>query len=57
MEEKQIVEIPYEEFVELILLKGRVSAALAYLKNELGTMVDNDVMIALLEGKENEQPV
>ena len=57
MEEKQIVKIPYEEFVELILLKGRVSATLAYLKNESGTMVDNDVMIALLEGKENEQPV
>lgn len=57
MEEKQIVEIPYEEFVELILLKGRVSATLAYLKNKSGTMVDNDAMIALLEGKENEQPV
>lgn len=54
---ENMIEIPYEEFVELILLKGRVSATLAYLKNESWTMVDNDVMIALLEGKENEQPV
>mgnify|MGYP004454435391 CR=1 FL=1 len=57
MEEKTMIVTPYEELKELILLKGRVSAALAYLKNESGTMVDNDVMVALLEGKENEQPV
>ena len=57
MEEKTMIVTPDEELKELILLKGRVSAALAYLKNESGTMVDNDVMVALLEGKENEQPV
>ena len=57
MEEKKKIEIPYEEFAELVLLKGRVSATLAYLKAKSGSMVDNDMMIALLEGKENEQPV
>lgn len=57
MEEKKKIEIPYEEFTELVLLKGRVSATLAYLKAKSVTIVDNDVMIALLEGEENEQPV
>lgn len=28
MEEKKKIEIPYEEFAELVLLKGRVSATL-----------------------------
>lgn len=57
MEEKKKIEIPYEEFTELVLLKGRVSATLAYLKAKAGTIVDDDVMIALLDGEENEQPV
>lgn len=34
MEEKKKIEIPYEEFTELVLLKGRVSATLAYLKGK-----------------------
>ena len=38
MEEKKMIEIPYEEFAELVLLKGRVSATLAYLKAKSGSI-------------------
>lgn len=52
MGEKNIVEIPYEDFAKLMRMAGRVEAALAILKSETGIYVKCPDMIAILDGEE-----
>jgi hypothetical protein len=50
MGEKNMVEIPYEDFKALMEQKGRVEAALALLKTGTGSYVRGPEMIAILTG-------
>lgn len=52
MGEKNMVEIPYEDFVKLTKTAGRVEAALALLRSETGSYVKCHEMIAVLGGEE-----
>ena len=52
MGEKNMVAIPYEEFVKLTKTAGRVEAALALLRSETGSYVKCPEMIAVLGGEE-----
>ena len=52
MGEKNMVEIPYEDFVKLMKTAGRVEAALALLRSETGSYVKCPEMIAILDGEE-----
>lgn len=52
MGEKNMVEIPYEDFAKLMRMAGRVEAALAILKSETGIYVKCPDMIAVLDGEE-----
>lgn len=52
MGEKNMVEIPYEDFVKLTKTAGRVEAALALLRTETGSYVKCPEMIAVLGGEE-----
>lgn len=52
MGEKNMVAIPYEEFVKLTKTAGRVEAALAVLRTETGSYVKCPEMIAILDGEE-----
>ena len=52
MDEKNMVEIPYEDFAKLMRMAGRVEAALAILKLETGIYVKCHDMIAILDGEE-----
>lgn len=52
MDEKNMVEIPYEDFAKLMRMAGRVEAALAILKSETGIYVKCPDMIAILDGEE-----
>lgn len=52
MVEKNMVEIPYEDFAKLMRMAGRVEAALAILRLETGTYVKCPEMIAILDGEE-----
>lgn len=50
MPEEKMIEIPYKDFVELTIMKGRVDATLTYL-NRNGSYVSGDEIIALLTGE------
>lgn len=50
--EKNMVAIPYEDFVKLTKTAGRVEAALALLRSETGSYVKCPEMIAILDGEE-----
>lgn len=52
MGEKNMVEIPYEDFAKLMRMAGRVEAALALLRSETGSYVKCPEMIAVLGGEE-----
>lgn len=52
MVEKNMVEIPYEDFAKLMRMAGRVEAALAILRSETGIYVKCPDMIAILDGEE-----
>lgn len=52
MGEKNMVEIPYEDFAKLMRMAGRVEAALAILKSETGIYVKCPDMITILDGEE-----
>lgn len=52
MDEKKMVTIPYEDFAKLMRIAGRVEAALAILKSEIGIYVKCPEMIAILDGEE-----
>lgn len=52
MVEKNMVEIPYEDFVKLMKTAGRVEAALAILRSETGIYVKCPDMISILNGEE-----
>ena len=52
MVEKNMVEIPYEDFAKLMRTAGRVEAALAVLRTETGSYVKCPEMIAILDGEE-----
>lgn len=47
---EKMIEIPYEDFVELTIMKGRVDATLTYLNRNRG-YVSGDEIIALLTGE------
>lgn len=50
MSEKNMVKVPYEDFVELIKLKGRVETTLDWLKVKSGTITEDSMIIDLLTG-------
>lgn len=52
MGEKNMVTIPYEDFVRLMRMAGRVEAALALLRAETGSYVKCPEMLAILDGEE-----
>ena len=51
MGEKNMVTIPYEDFVRLMRMAGRVEAALALLRAETGSYVKCPEMLAILDGE------
>jgi hypothetical protein len=51
MPEEKMIEIPYEDFVELTIMKGRVETTLDWLKIKSGTFTEDDVIVCLLTGK------
>ena len=52
MDEKNMVTIPYEDFLRMARIEGRVEAALALLRAETGSYVKCPEMIAILDGEE-----
>lgn len=50
--EKNMVTIPYEDFANMMRMAGRVEAALAILKADIGDYVKRPTMITILEGEE-----
>ena len=52
MGEKNMVTIPYEDFANMMRMAGRVEAALAVLKADIGDYVKRPTMITILEGEE-----
>lgn len=46
------IMIPYEDFKDLMKTKGRVEAALALLRADIGNYVKCPAMIAILSGEE-----
>lgn len=51
MPEKKIIEIPYEDFVELMKSKGHMESALSFLKMKNNSFVDIGEVIAMLTGE------
>lgn len=49
MGEKNMIEVPYEDFAKLMRTAGRVEAALALLRSETGSYVKCHEMIAILD--------
>lgn len=52
MGEKNMVTIPYEDFANMMRMAGRVEAALAVLKADIGDYVKRPTMITILESEE-----
>lgn len=56
MGEKNMVTIPYEDFLRMARIEGRVEAALDLLKADIGDYVKRPTMITILEGEETAIP-
>ena len=51
-----MVTIPYEDFLRMARIEGRVEAALDLLKADIGDYVKRPTMITILEGEETAIP-
>ena len=51
MDDKSMIEIPYEDVAELVKSKGRMDATISYLKIQNNSFVDIGEVIAMLTGE------